>query len=60
MNDLKDRVTRFIADSGAKKTLFADKVGIGRTTLYKWLEGSITISANIENKIDRYLREFNY
>lgn len=57
---LRARVQRFFEDSGVNKTAFMKKVGISRSTLYNWLKGDITISVNIQNRIDHYLEQFNY
>lgn len=58
--ELKKRCKKFIDELGVKTAKFADNVGIGRSTYYKWLKDDIEISPNIENKIDAYLKKFGY
>lgn len=60
MITLRSRLQRFFEDSGVNKTAFMKKVGISRTTLYSWLNGTINISPNIQSRIDQYLEQFNY
>ena len=57
---LKERCKQFLNELGVKATRFADNVGIGRSTYYKWLNGEIELSENLEKKIDEYLRKYGF
>lgn len=58
--ELKKRCKKFIDDLGVHVAKFADNCGIGRSTYYKWIKGDIELTPSTLNKIDDYLKRFNY
>lgn len=57
---IKDRCIKFIDELGVKATKLADNIGIGRSTLHFWLHGKIEISDKLQDKIDNYLKKYNF
>ena len=58
--ELKKRCKKFIDELGVHVAKFADNCGIGRSTYYKWIKGDIELTPSTLNKIDEYLKRFNY
>jgi len=57
---LKERCKKFIAELGVQVAKFADNCGIGRSTYYQWQKGDIELSPSTLNKIDTYLKKYNF
>ena len=60
MEPLKRRCKRFTDELNIKVALFCDSVGIGRSTYYKWLKGEITISDELQEKLDAYISKYGF
>jgi len=59
-NSLTNRIDRFITDSGVPITRFCRAIGITPQTYYPWRKGETRISYATIQRIEEYLRKFNY
>ena len=59
-NELKDRLKRFLADSGVQMAHACRCIGRSRTLIYEWLRGDAKISVKTLALIESYLQKFNY
>ena len=59
MNLLK-KCLEFMRLSGVKVSALCNRVGIGRTTFYRWLWGDTRISSRLAHRINRYLAQFGF
>lgn len=57
---LKKRVKQYLSDTGIPRTSFCKRVHISTTYLYKWLHDKRTFSEDVAERIDEYLKRFNY
>lgn len=57
---LKRRVRQYLSDTGTPYTSFCNRIHISTTYLYKWLHNERTFSDDVSERIDEYLKRFNY
>lgn len=57
---LKERVKKYLNETGVPRTVFCKKIGISTGYLYKWLHDERSISEILEVTIDTYLSKYNF
>lgn len=57
---LIERCLTMIDTLGIKKTEFCKNVRIGYSTFFKWSNNELTISIEMIQKIDNYLKSYNF
>ena len=58
--ELRERLIRFINDSGIQLTNVCRCIGRSRSMVYRWLRGEVTMSAKSLAMVNNYLIKFNY
>ena len=58
--ELKERTKVFIQETGVPLSKFAERVGLSRPYVYKWLTTAMPISTKAMERIDCFLKQFNH
>ena len=56
---LKERVKKYLLESGCPKTTLCKRLGISTNHLYAWFKGERNISDELRNKIRDYLDKYS-
>jgi transcriptional regulator with XRE-family HTH domain len=57
---LRKRAKTFIDELGLTITAFCRNVGLSRTSVWEWLKGNRELSETSLERIDSYLRRYNF
>lgn len=58
--NLRERVSRYLEETGATKSALSRKVDVNMTTLWKWLDNRIDISEAIQQRLDEFISRFGF
>ena len=57
---IKERIEKYLYETGIPKTKLSQRLGISATYLYKLLNGEKPFSEKVSRKIDEYLKKYGY
>lgn len=57
---IKARCERFLEDTGVSTTQFCKRIGLSVSGFNRWKHDDLKIADSTENRIDAYLKKFNY
>ena len=57
---MRQRVRCFLNEIGMPITKFCERVSIGRTTYYEWMDGDYDLKSYVIDRMDQLLARFNY
>ena len=57
---LRERTRKFISDTGLPISKFVKRIGIARTSYYKWQNQIFDFGEQRAEIVDTFLRKFNY
>ena len=60
MDNLKERCARFVDELGVSITKFCAKIKLSTAGYYAWKSGRLELSEETLNRIDGYLRRYNF
>ena len=60
MDELKERCARFLSELGIATTKFCDRVQVSTSAYYAWKAGTLKLSEDTLNRIDSYLKQYNF
>lgn len=58
--DLKKRCKGFICDTGVPVTQFCKHIKLSVSSYNRWQRDDLLIAESTQNRIDTYLKRFNY
>ena len=60
MDDLKKRCARFIDELGVSVTKFCERIKLSTGGYYAWRNGQLALSQGTLDRIDGYLKQYNF
>ncbi len=60
MDDLKSRCDRFLFELGIPVTRFCGKISLSKSGYYGWKSGQLKLAETTLQRIDEYLKKYNF
>ena len=58
--ELIDRCQHFLDELGFPATVLSRKIGISSQALYEWRRGNLNLADSTLQRIDEYLKKYNF
>lgn len=58
--ELKARLQKFLDELGVPVTVLSSKISLSPQSLYDWRKGKLRLSEKTLNRLDEYLKKYNF